>query len=234
LTSDRRGQEDRAPALRKKAIVNGRVERLGPLAGIIAVVLFVVGVFLSEGMTNPPDDDAAAQAFLDYYQDEEGGILVAGWVFQLGAVFFLWFLGSLRVRLLAAEGRVGRLTATAFAAGIVTATCALLLPASDMAGALSKDEITPDGAVVFNNLGDMFFLGAEFASAVFLAAAGLIILSSRMLPRWLGWVSLVFALWLLIAPIGWAALLFGVPLWILVVSVLLYLRPAVAEPAPAA
>jgi hypothetical protein len=130
-------------------------------------------------------------------------------------------------------GMVAVVLFAAFAAGIVTATGAFLLPGPDMAGALSKDQITPDRAVVFNNLGDVVFIGAEFASTVFLAASGLIISPGRLLPRWLGWVSLVFALWLLIAPVGWAGLIFGVPLWTIVVSVILYTRPAVVEPAPA-
>jgi hypothetical protein len=43
---------------------------------------------------------------------------------------------------------------------------------------------------------------------------------------------LLLALWLLIAPIGWLALIFGVPLWILVVSVLLYRQAPSTSPAP--
>jgi hypothetical protein len=40
------------------------------------------------------------------------------------------------------------------------------------------------------------------AAAVLIAATGLLALRTRVLPRWLGWVSLVLALWLLIPPIG--------------------------------
>jgi type IV secretory pathway TrbD component len=47
-------------------------------------------------------------------------------------------------------------------------------------------------------------------------------LRTGSLPRWLAWVSLVVALALIILPIGWAALLFGFPLWVLVVSFLLW------------
>ena len=51
-------------------------------------------------------------------------------------------------------------------------------------------------------------------------------------PRWLAWVSLLLALWLVIGPIGWLALLFGLPLWTLLVSVLL-LRRDDSEDTPA-
>ena len=39
-----------------------------------------------------------------------------------------------------------------------------------------------------------------------------------MFGRWLGWVSLAVAVLLLIVPVGWAALLFLVPLWLAAVS----------------
>jgi uncharacterized protein (DUF58 family) len=59
-----------------------------------------------------------------------------------------------------------------------------------------------------------------------LATAALIILRYGALPRWLGWVGLLFALWLLIPPIGWAGLLLGVPLWTLAAAVLMWMRPS--------
>jgi hypothetical protein len=65
-----------------------------------------------------------------------------------------------------------------------------------------------------------------------LAAAGLVILRYGPMPRWLAWVSFLFALWLLIPPIGWAGLLFGVPLWTIMLAVLMWMRPA-GEPAAA-
>jgi hypothetical protein len=213
--------------------MNARWERLGPLAGIIAVALFVVGVAVIEG-GGAPGDDATPQEYLSYYQDDDDTILLGGVLFQLGAVFFLWFLGHLRARLAAAEGGVHRLTAIAFGGGLVAVTCALLIPGADQAGALSNDQITGDAAVVFNNFGDAFFIAAEFAAAVLLAATALVVLATRALPRWLAWVSLVVALWLLIAPIGWAALIFAVPVWTIVVSLLLFMRPVAGEPAPVA
>jgi hypothetical protein len=66
-------------------------------------------------------------------------------------------------------------------------------------------------------------------------AVGLLILRSRGLPVWLGWVSLAIALLLAIIPIGWAGVVWAFPLWVPVTSVLLYLRalatPVAAPPA---
>ncbi len=143
-----------------------------------------------------------------------------------GALFFFVFLAALRVRLLEAEGMPGFLTGLAYGAGVAAGLSILLIPTPDMAAALSTDSLRGDAVLALTNLGDMFFLGAEFTSAVLIASAGLIFLRTGVLPRWLGWVSLVLALWLLIPPIGWAGLLLGLPLWTVLVSVLMWMRPA--------
>ena len=207
-------------------------ERLAALAGVVAVALWVIGIVIQES-SNLPGDDATGDEVLAWFAGEENTILAGGFVFMLGVLFFFVFLAALRVRLLEAEGPVGFFTALVFGAGIAAAISLLMLPAPDMSGALSNDELTGDAALAVNSLGDMFFIGAELASALLLVAAGLIFIRTRVLPVWLGWASLVVALWLLIPPIGWAGLLLGVPLCTILVSVLLWMRPA-GEPGPPA
>jgi hypothetical protein len=51
-----------------------------------------------------------------------------------------------------------------------------------------------------------------------------------VLPRWLGWFSLLIALVLLVPWINWAAFIFAVPLWVIVVSVLLWQAASRAPP----
>jgi hypothetical protein len=201
-------------------------ERLAALAGVVAVALWVIGILIQESTDMPGDEDITGDQVLAWYVNDENAILAGGFVFMLGALFFLVFLGALRVRLLGAEGPVGFLTAIAHTAGIAVGIFLLMLPAPDMAGALSNDELNGDAALAVNSLGDMFFLGAELSAALLLVAAGLLFLQTRVLPAWLGWGSLVVALVLLIPPIGWAALLLGLPLWTVLVSVLLWMRPA--------
>ena len=206
-------------------------ERLAALAGPVAVVLWVLGIVIREA-SNLPDDEASGDQVLGWYASDENTILTAGFIFMLGALFFLVFLGALRVRLLGAEGPVGFLTAIAYASGVAVAVCLLLLPGPDISAALANEELTGDAALALNNLGDIFFLGAELSAALMLAATGLVLIRTRVLPGWLGWLSLVIALWLLIVPVGWAGLLLGFTLWTLLVGVLLWLRPA-GEPVTA-
>jgi len=107
-------------------------------------------------------------------------------------------------------------------------------PAGDMAGALNDEELTPDSALALRLVGDGLFIGAEVSAALFLAATGLLVVRLRALPVWLGWISFALALLLLIPPIGWAGVVFGLPLWLIATSVLLYLtEPAPREARPA-
>ena len=195
-----------------------RWEHHAPLTGAAAVVLWVVGVLAGGDKTNK---DKGVD-ILAAVRDNSNQILLSGFLFLLGTALFIWFLGTLRNRLLAAEGEPGRLAATAFAGGVATAVCLALFPGPDMAAAINKDDLDPSAASAMHKLGDAFFIGAEYLAPVLLVATALAALRFGVLPRWLAWVSLVIALVLLIGPIGWAALIFAFPLWVAVVSILLW------------
>jgi hypothetical protein len=119
-----------------------------------------------------------------------------------------------------------------FAAGAASIALVTMGPGSYAAGALAYDSLErtlePGAAEALFVLGQGFFVVAEFVAVAFMASAGLAILRSNLLPRWLGWVSLVLALILIISPIGWAALYLGIPLWALVIGIWLMTQsPAV-------
>jgi hypothetical protein len=196
-------------------------ERLAALSGLVAVALWVIGVVIDETSGLPGDDP---NEILSWFQDESNTILAGSFIFMLGSLFFLIFVGALRVRLIRAEGERAFLTAIAFGAGVVVAAMTLLISGPNLAGALAEDELTPEAAQALSVVDDAFFVGAELASALLLVAAGLAILRYGALPRWIAWISFLFALWLLIPPIGWAGLLVGVPLWTIIVAVLLWMR----------
>jgi hypothetical protein len=208
-----------------------RWHRLAPLTGVVAVILWAIGVAVLEG-ADSPDTDARAVEALAYFKNHDDAILAGTFVFMLGGIFFLWFAACLRAALYRVEGSLGTLAATAYAGGIATGTCALLLPSSQAIGALNNDNLTPGAAQTLLMLNDMFFYAAELAAAVLLIATAIVILRTRTwLPVWLGWITLLIAVVLLIPPIGWAALIFGVTLWTILVGLLLYVK-AVPKPGP--
>jgi hypothetical protein len=201
-------------------------ERYSPLAGVLAVAFWIVGAIITEDGISGDNGVELLQA----YRNNEGQILGGGIIWLIGIVLFFWFLGSLRSRLLAAEGPEGRLTALAFAGGVAATVCGALFPGASMAASFVDDQdLTPSAAVTFNAMGDAFFIAAEYLVPVLLVATALVVLRTRaVLPRWLAWVTLFVALVMLIGPIGWAALIFAFPIWIVVVSILLWLPPKTA------
>lgn len=206
-------------------------EPLAALAGVVAVILWVVGAVMQDSSNLPQE---TAEEMLIWFQAETGTLLASSYLWMLGSVFFLIFLGALRLRLLAREGPPAFLTAITFAAGTATAILTMLMPGGILAGAISENELTPDAALTLTFVELAFFGGAELSAALMLAAAAVVILRYRALPRWIGWVGLLFALLMLIPPIGWVGLLWGLPLWTLVVAITLWIRPAIEPVTPGA
>jgi hypothetical protein len=203
-------------------------ERYVPLAGVLAVVLWLIGIIVGQTAV----DNKNPATVLHSYREEEGSILLGGFLWVLGTFLFFWFLGDLRARLAAAEGGVQRLTAIAFGGGVAAAIFGFAMPGPDMAAAIADGaDLSGPTAEALRVMDDVFFLGAEMSAAVLLAATGLHILATRVLPRWLGWVSLFVALVLIVLPVGWAGLIFGFPIWVLIVSFLLWRGPTTAAAA---
>lgn len=204
--------------------------RITPLAGFLSVVLFVIGVFVLES-GDMPDDDATGAQIATFFSDNLERLALGAICWGLGVIALIWFLDGLRTHILPASGQLARLTyGFGFAAAIFILASAL----PDVAGALASDNLDraldPGAAEAFDNLGDAFFIGAELMLAGFFSAVGLAAIQRRVLPIWLGWISLILAVVAVILPIGWAVVIFAFPLWLLLVSALLWLR---REPSPA-
>jgi hypothetical protein len=200
-----------------------RWERFAPLSGIVAVVLWVIGTIVAES-TDISEKDTALEV-LAVFRSDTNTIIAGGLVFAFGVVFFIWFLGSLRARLWHAEGGLGRLTAIAYGSGMLAALCLLFQVAPFVQGAFDEDDLSPGAAQSLQVISEAFFGGTEITLIPMFFAVGLLTLRTRVFPVWLGWVSLVIALVLVIIPIGWAGVVFLFPLWVIVTSVLLFIRP---------
>jgi hypothetical protein len=201
-----------------------RWQRIEPLAGVLFVVLGVIALFTAGGEDFLADPSELA----DFYADDSGRI-IAGEIIGGFAIFvFFWFVGAVRNRLRVSETPEGGLPALAFGGGIAGATLVLVANAATMAAAFRADDdgrIDPAAAAALNDLSSVIVgIAAPVAMAVFLAATGVVSIATGVLPRWLGWVSLLLALGFLIPVISW---IFWLPFgaWVLLVSVILYLRP---------
>jgi hypothetical protein len=181
-----------------------RAERLAPLIGIAPMLLGLAGLTVLEGPADRPELDAPPAVILSYFGDRDT-VVLGGFLLMLAAVVFIWFAGYLRAVLRRAEGGVGHLSAIAYGGGLATAAFMLVVPASNVFGALYSDQLSAQGAQTFYLFGDVFLYPAAMAAAVLVGAMALVALRTRALPSWLAWPSVILALWLLIPPLGSAA-----------------------------
>jgi hypothetical protein len=101
-----------------------------------------------------------------------------------------------------------------------------------MRSALNKDDIDASGAAVLHHFGDAFFLATEYTLPIFFFSSAIVALRYAALPKWLGWLSALIGIVLLIGPIGWAAMIFATPIWTLIVSIWLWRRTERQASAP--
>ena len=165
-------------------------EQLGAATGMVAVVLLVISVL---GTPMPPDLNEPSLKSAQWFKDHQDGIRTATFIGVMASFFFLWFLGSLRSFLRVAEGGSGRLASVTFAGGIATVALAAVGGTCLTVGAL-RPTTSP---FILQTLFDLNFyvlaVGA-FTLAAYLAAGSVVILRSRALPAWLGWIGIAGAL----------------------------------------
>jgi hypothetical protein len=200
--------------------VSSKWERWSTLTGALAVPFWVAGVILISTKAT----GSKGPKILEAYRDNHNAILLAGLFWSLGVLLFIWFLATLRSHYLAAEGGDGRLTSLVFGGGMAASVLAMLIPVLDEAGALDYKDLDASGASALHHATDAFFIATEYTLSIVFFASAILALRYAALPKWLGWLSLLIGIVLLIGPIGWAALLFATPVWTLIVSVLLWRR----------
>jgi hypothetical protein len=223
-----------------------RWERIAAGLGIIFVVLQVgAGAMLG----GAPALDAPSPEIQRYLVNDGINVLLAATMAAFAAFFGLWFLGSLRTFMERAEGAPGFLSRVAFGAGLVTITMATTagLPTVALAWDDTAARAEPGLLQAVWNLNTLALVPIGSSAAVFCLAIALVILRTRVLPAWLGWIGAlaavggVLAVFYLVAgdpksPLGTPANLGGFllsMLFILLVSIFMVTRLGRAEPAAA-
>jgi len=202
--------------------VNTSHNRRWALAGPLTVGLWVIGIILLNH--NGPADHATGSQILAWYKSDSDTIVLGGWLFMLGCLGFVTFVAGLRVRLAEAVGRASQLPALAIAGAAMAGVCGMLTAAVDLAGGIDKNDIDPATAATFHHSTDIFFVGAELAAILPLAAVATIAWRTRILPRWWAAFGGLVAVVLIVGPIGWIGLIFGLPIWTLGTSLFVLLR----------
>jgi hypothetical protein len=222
-------------------VADAKGRRYDAATGIGFAVLAVVGLLLPGA---PPKADDSSEKIATFFTDHRSDILTSNLVLGVAAVLFLWFLGTLRSYLRAAEGGEGRLSAAAFGGGV--AGIALLLAGLGLLNGIAfklADGQAPDPALTraFFDASSAVLVMVAFGFAVFFAAASCSGARSGALPSWAFWTGSAVAVIQLISGLalvaksgffatggamGFIAPLVGV-VWVVAVSVLIMQRDAV-------
>lgn len=164
-----------------------RWERLGAVFGLLAVVLIVVAVFLTGTPPKPTSTDAQVKAFL---VDKRGALLTQVVLLTIAMGLFLWFLATVRGALRAAEGGYTHLTDVFWGAAIVNAALVIIGTGAVIALVYKSLPGTDDGvARMMYDLGGVMIALAGIVSAVSALAFAVVVLTTRVLPRWAGWLA---------------------------------------------
>ena len=188
--------------------------RLWALAGPLTVALWIVGLALLT--SHQPGDHASGSDILAWYRAHTDTILLGGWLFMIGCAGFMTFVAGLRSRL-------GEVAPLAVAGAAIAALSGMLMAAVDVAGGLDKKDIVPATAATFHHAVDIFFVCAELTAILPIAAVAIVAWRTRVLPRWWAAFSGLVAVVLIVGPIGWIALIFGLPIWTLGTSLIVLL-----------
>jgi hypothetical protein len=199
-----------------------------PLSGI-AFAALIIASFAVSGET--PGVGASGQHVVSWFTDHKDSQAASALLGAYAVVFFLFFAAALRAYMVRVRPEAGALAAMSLGGGVLLAVGGAAFSAITFALSDKPDKLGPDAAQALNVLNNDFFVPLVAGACVFMIANGIATVRWGVLPAWLGWIAILIGV-VCVTPIGFFAVLASV-VWVIVVSVLLFVR-ARAEEAPAA
>jgi hypothetical protein len=197
------------------------------LAGGSGLAFTVMYLTILLVLTRPlaPEYPSADQVH-GYLSDNTTKIFASAVLWGVAGLFWILFLSGLLNVLRTAEGRTSRLSTAAFAGGILWLAMAWTAAPVDVGLATRLERGTdPSLYIALQDVAHWFVVYGFIGIAVLAGATFLLVRRTRILPAWLGWISLVTALtslaFDLASPLGF--LMFAV--WMLAASVGLMTSP---------
>ena len=204
-------------------MVSDRFDRFLPIAGVLAGLLFFVGLVL---LRNDPASETGPAETFAYWQDDRGQHqIVALLVAPLIAFLLLFFGAGLRRRLAQGNGDAGH-GSVAFGGALLAAATFTLVAMLEGAMTNAAHEGERETVYTLNQLHSYDWLGWNAAFAAMLLATGLGARRNGMLPTPLAWATIAIGASLL-TPLGFFGFIL-VPVWLIVVGVLLSRRATAA------
>src|SRR5436190_13610544 len=201
--------------------------RWAALSGAVYVLLFVVGtiVFFSGAKGGDDPLDVVKKWYADSGHRNQ---IHAGWILiGLSIFFLLWFVAALRRAVSTIDGE-GILPGIVSLGGGIYAACTIVaIGIEDGIKTMSDDtfqhRVYPELIHASDDAGWVIFVGGALGLGAMIIAASAAFMSRGTWPRWAGWLGIVMGVLALASIVLFPQFLFL--LWILIVSILMFLRP---------
>ena len=199
--------------------------------GPLFTIVFAVAVFALEGST--PGEKASAKEVMDYYNAHQGRTLTTVFLSPLLAALLVLFASHIRTMVRDRHLVPGPGPTVLLAGAVLWASGILIGSTVSLAVSSASDHGQEQVALTMNVLSNDVWLPFIAGIAVTLLGAGMTVLSTGILPRWMGWAALVVGVISLAGPGGFAGFFVG-PLWLLAAGIMLARAPAPSRPSEAA
>ncbi|MGY4772443.1 hypothetical protein ACXC9Q_36515 [Kribbella sp. CWNU-51] len=225
--------ESSAAAASPTDVARRRLFVVTGISGLAATVLILVAVAV--GTRPEPSFNAPASEFLAHYRSPNtAGSESRSFLLAVGLIAFVWFVVALTTLLRRAEGELPWRSTVALVSGVIFPALVLSL-GNEMAAVFRADDLDPQIARYAFDESQAAFANARVAGGSFAVCCGWVIVSTRFLPRWLGWPAIAIGVGLALSRISWTSPVFLLPyllfwLWVLVVAVLLIRRGVTGGP----
>jgi len=210
---------------RRTAVGAPRFDRFLPLAGVLAGLLFFVGLFLNR--SDPSSETNPAKTFA-YWQADHGRHQIVGLLVAPLVAFLLVFFAAALKRRLDQESDGSGHGSVAFGGALMGAAVFVLVGMLEAAMANAAHEGEQQAVYTINQVHSYDWLGWNAAFAAMLLATGLGARRNGMLPTALAWATIVIGASLL-TPLGFFGFML-LPVWLIVVGILLARKGVPASP----
>jgi hypothetical protein len=204
------------------------IVRWAPLGGAVYVVLFVIGVILL--FSGSPSGDDPPAKFIRWYSDSGHRDRVNfGWILVgLGVFFLLWFIAALRRAVSAVDGD-GLLTTIVTIGGSIYAALAFAAASLEagirtMSDDTFRHQVYPPLIHAADDASWVMHASGAAGLGAMIIAASLAFLTRGVWPKWAGWLGVAAGIVSLASIVFFPQFVFL--LWVLIVSLVLFLRPA--------
>jgi hypothetical protein len=199
-----------------------RLSRGTGIIGLSAFVLIFTPIIAISTLGEPPFTATSEQAHAFLVNASVSWARIANAALTVAAIALVWFVVGLSLLLARAEGSPPWRSLAALVSGVLL-PAHVLLDASWGAAAYRGAETEPGLARYAFDVGNLGFANVWVAMGSFAVACGWVVLSTRVLGRWLGWWAVVAGAGLVLARFVWTTGAWYLPyllfwIWVIIVS----------------